>query len=328
VSAAAPYAVPAGPPVSIVMPCLDDRDLLERNLPPLLAEVDARGVGDEVLVVDDTGESVLADWVAAAFPTVQVVSRPFNGGFAQALLSGVRLAKHELVFCMNPDVRVHEGFLAPLCACLADPAVHSACPRVLLYGDPARIESVTEVAWVEGLLRIVQPGLTGGAACFESGRLEVAYAVGGTCLLRRSEFLAAGGFDPLYEPFYLEDTDLGLVAWRAGWRVLYEPRSVVEHHHRGTIGKRIPRPFVVAVIERNRLLLQWKLIDTPERAVAHFAALHRVAIDALLCEEREPLVWLALALERLSELERSRAALPPAVRGLEELARMKAAPTA
>ncbi|TAJ17148.1 MAG: glycosyltransferase family 2 protein [Planctomycetota bacterium] len=307
-------------PVSIAMPCLDDRDLLARNLPPLLAELEARAAGDEVLVVDDTGEGVLAPWVAEHFPSVQVVARPFNGGFAQALLSGVRVAAHELVFCMNPDVRVHRGFLAPLVDCLADPLVHSACPRVLLNGDLDKVESVTRIAWRDDVLRFEQPGLGGGAAAYQDGRREVAFAVGGTCLLRRSEFLAAGGFDPLYEPFYMEDADLGLVARRAGRRVLYEPRSVVEHHHRGTIGKRIPRELVVAVIERNRLLLQWKLVDAPARARAHYAALHRVATDALLCDEREQLVWLALALARLEALAQARRALPPAQRGLDELA--------
>lgn len=313
-------------PVSVVMPSLDDLELLERHLPALLAEFARRACDDELLIVDDTGRDALASWIAARHPGVRVHAMPRNGGFAQALLEGVRRARHELVFCMNPDVLVRPGFLEPLIACLEDRRVHSASPRVLLQGDERRIESVTEVAWVEGLLRIVQPALEGEVESYERGRRDIAYAIGGTCLLRRSEFVAAGGFDPLYEPFYLEDTDLGLVALRAGRRVLYEPESVVEHHHRGTIGKRFARPFIVAVIERNRMLLQWKLIDDPARAQAHVAALVRLATDAVLCNEREPLVWLALALERLEELERSRRALPPAVVGLEELASRSATP--
>ena len=27
------------------------------------------------------------------------------------------------------------------------------------------------------------------------------------------------------------------MAWKRGWKVLYQPRSVVYHEHRGTIGK-------------------------------------------------------------------------------------------
>ena len=53
-----------------------------------------------------------------------------------------------------------------------------------------------------------------------------------------AKFLELGGFDALLAPFYLEDTDLGYMAWKRGWKVLYQPRSVVYHEHRGTIGKR------------------------------------------------------------------------------------------
>ena len=41
----------------------------------------------------------------------------------------------------------------------------------------------------------------------------------------------------LLRPFYYEDTDLGLMAWKRGWKLLYQPKSVVFHEHRGTIGK-------------------------------------------------------------------------------------------
>ena len=28
------------------------------------------------------------------------------------------------------------------------------------------------------------------------------------------------------------------MAWKRGWKVIYQPRSVVYHEHRGTIGRR------------------------------------------------------------------------------------------
>ena len=65
------------------------------------------------------------------------------------------------------------------------------------------------------------------------------------------KFLELGGFDSLLAPFYLEDTDLGYMAWKRGWKVLYQPKSVVYHEHRGTIGKRFTEGQIQAVLKKN-----------------------------------------------------------------------------
>jgi len=310
---------PMSAPVSVVIPSLDDRELLERHLPPLLAEFERRAASDECVLVDDTGERVLGAWCAQRFPSVRVVERERNGGFGRALGAGIEAARHELVFCMNPDVLVHAGFLEPLVACMQSARVHSVAPRVLLNGAAERVESLLELEWDEGVAKLRQRGLEGEAAQHESQREPVAFAIGGTCMLRRSEFLAAGGLDPLYEPFYFEDLDLGWRAWRAGRTVAYEPRSVVEHHHRGSIGKRIPKERVRAIIERNRLLFQWKFLDDARLARQHVEALYRQAIDAWLRGRREELVWLLLALERQDQAHAARRALPPATLEFEDI---------
>lgn len=145
------------------------------------------------------------------------------------------------------------------------------------------------------------------------------YAIGGAMLLRRGEFLDSGGFDPLFEPFYWEDVDLGWSAWRAGRRVLYAPEAVVEHHHRGTIKTRIQADLVRAMIEKNRLLFQWKHLDEPGLIEEHLQALHRWAIDAWIGDEREELIWLALALEQAEEASARRASLPEPERSFSEI---------
>ncbi len=304
-------------PVSIVIPSLFDPELFERSFPPLLAELGRRAVKDEVLVVDDTGDASIEPWMTAHFPTVRILSRDANGGFGKALLDGVRAAKHDLVFCMNPDVVVRPGFLEPLVACLDDPGVHSAVPQILLHGDDDQIESVTEIRIRQGLGEVGQPGLDGRASEFRDAVIPVAYAIGGACLLRQSEF--GLGCDPIYEPFYWEDVDLGWAAWREGREVLYAPQSVVEHHHRGTIKSRTQEGMVRAIIEKNRLLFQWKFLDTPKEIHDHIAALYRLAVDAWLSDERDQLVWLALALDQVDEVRASREALAPAKRNYAEI---------
>lgn len=304
--------------VSVVIPSLGDEELLRIALPLLKRECDSRGVGDEVLVIDDTGRAVLAPFLAAEFPWVRSIANAANLGFAQTARVGAQAAQFGLLFIMNPDIRVHAGFLEPLVAELERPEVHSAVPRILLNGDPAQIESVMEIGQRNGFHFVRQRGLEGEAQRFSAGVFPVAYGVGGAILLRREEFLDRG-FDALFEPFYHEDTDLGLSAWWRGRRVHLVADSVVEHHHRGSIRKRIPATFVRAIIERNLLLLQWKFLDDPQARREHMGALYRLALDAYLLGDREQLIWLRLALDRLTQLATSRAQRGPGQGNLADL---------
>lgn len=308
-------------PVSIVIPSLEDLDHFERHLPTLLAELERRESGDEVVVVDDTGRDVLAAALGARWPSVRVVARKENGGFARAFLEGVTAARHELVFGMNPDVLVRRGFLDPLVACLADPEVAAVVPRILLGGEETSLESFAFLRERNGLIELDQPALAGKIPAAALRLSPVGFAVGGALLLRRAEFLAAP-FDPLFEPFYWEDIDWSWRAWRAGQRVVYQPASVVEHRHRGTIGRRVPKDFVRAMVERNRLLFAWKHLDEPELQRRHLAALYRWALDTYLEDRRDDLVWLAMALDRRAEARASRRALGPARRTVGEILRV------
>ena len=59
---------------------------------------------------------------------------------------------------------------------------------------------------------------------------ETDYCSGASLLIRRDLFVALGCFDERYAPAYCEDTDLAFKVRQAGYKVIYQPRSVVVHH--------------------------------------------------------------------------------------------------
>jgi len=68
-------------------------------------------------------------------------------------------------------------------------------------------------------------------------------------------FAELGGFDPLYHPAYCEDTDLSYRAWRRGWKIIYEPASVIYHRVGATWSKmRGGEAAVTRLIRRNEVL--------------------------------------------------------------------------
>lgn len=304
--------------VSAVLPSLGDTTLLERNLPPLLAELERCAAGDEVVVVDDTGEAVLGPWLAERHPTVRVVTRSENGGFAAALTDGARAAEGELLLALHPDVRVRAGFLEPLVAALDDEEVFAASPRVLAAGGGAP-ESHNALRYEDGRLTIVPRE----ADPEDRAPRPVAFPCGCAFLARRAELLERGGFDPLFQPFRWEDVDLGLGAWRSGRSVLEVPAAVVEHGvEAGTLAAAVPEELLQAATEKNRLLVLWKYLDERRDAHDHLAALWRDALDAGMAGRRRELIWMALALQELPRVSRSRKAAGAPVRPIEQVLRI------
>jgi GT2 family glycosyltransferase len=71
-------------------------------------------------------------------------------------------------------------------------------------------------------------------------------------MVRKTEFLSLGGFDPLYF-MYFEDVDLCWRYWLSGYKVLYVPQSVVYHRFGGTTGSSRHVPLRVFYGTRNAL---------------------------------------------------------------------------
>ena len=292
--------------LSIIVPALDDQELLSEALPLVIKEAESSGLEWELLVVDDTGTGALVEWLKVHFPSAQPVVRDENGGFAQASLSGARAARGAALCFLNPDVRVRPGFFAPLLERLMSSEVFAVAPLVLRDGELTD-ESLPKLVQEDGavVIRRVAHVEAGEAAPEYEEGFPVAFALGGAFCVRRNEFLAQAGFDELFEPFYFEDVDLCWSAWRAGRSVVVDPRAVAEHTNRGTIGVNVPEKIVRASIEKNRHLFAWKHLDG-EALEAYLDGLGEELADAVASEDRERLTWLALALDQLPEALQSR----------------------
>jgi GT2 family glycosyltransferase len=254
---------------SIVIPNWNGKDLMERFIPSWLAAIEGHP-GSEILIVDNGSTDGSGPWleaVAAQCPQVRVLALPENLGFGGGSNAGIRAAKNEVVVLLNSDMRVEPDFLAPLLAGFTDPKVFAVSCQIFL-GDPGKRREETGLThgwWRDGALRVSHredPAVDRLFPCFYGG--------GGSCAFDRQKFLELGGFDNLLAPFYLEDTELGFLAWKRGWKVLYQPASVVHHEHRGTIGKHFSAEYIQSILQKNFLLFSWKNIHGWGFLASHF----------------------------------------------------------
>ncbi len=262
------HTLPNRESASVVIPNWNGRDLLEKYLPSVLEAL--RGhPNNEVIVVDNGSSDGSAELVRARFPEVRLLALDRNLGFGGGSNLGFREAKNDIVVLLNSDMRVAPDFLRPLLDCFDAPDVFGVGCQIF-FSDPNKVRQetgLTQSWWQDGVLRVRH-------------RLDetihrpfpAAYPGGGSSAFDRRKFLELGGFDELLTPFYFEDTDIGYLAWKRGWRCLFQPASHVWHEHRGTIGKKFSTSYIQTVLEQNLVLWTWKNIHSPRFLVEHLAA--------------------------------------------------------
>ncbi len=290
---------------SIVIPNWNGRDLLEKYLPSVV-EAATRVPGSEVIVVDNGSTDGSAEFVREHFPGVRVLALPRNLGFGGGSNAGFQAAQHDIVVLLNSDMRVEPDFLAPLLAGFTDELVFSVSCQIF-FSDPNRVREetgLTETWWRHGSLRVRHrndPLIRDLYPC--------SYGGGGSCAYDRRKFFELGGFDELLAPFYMEDTDLGYLAWKRGWKTMYQPASVVYHEHRGTIGKRFSDAYIQGVLKKNFLLFTWKNIHEWTKLLPHFPFAWAQAFLSWLfgdSPERSSFAGIARATLQLPQAVRSR----------------------
>jgi len=245
--------------LSVVIPNYNGRDLLERNVPPLLEELGKLKEKSELVIVDDGSTDGSAELVRERFPEAKLVVHERNLGFGEAANRGVREAAAPRVLLLNSDARPLPGSLPPLLAPFAEGDAFAVGAMELRDGaGEGRGPFVFRPpVFRGGFLRYHETAeLPPGRECAAAPALFVS---GGWSVFDREKFLALGGFDPLYEPFYLEDVDICYRAWKRGWRVLCAPGSRVLHEHgRGAIASNYRAARANAILRRNRILFTWK----------------------------------------------------------------------
>lgn len=210
---------------------------LARSIPPLRAEI---------VVADDATPGGLPDHLVRGHPRVRFVRADRNVGFAGNANRGVAASRGEILCLLNSDMYVEAGWFDGCLAPFEDASVFAVCGRIR---EPAcRNDGYKELV-LDGAEVSVATYRDDDPVCDQPAAIP--YASGGGSFFSRCLFDRLGGFDPIFAPYYWEDTDLGYRAWKQGFRTLYDPTRAVEHDHQGTIGA-TARHRIRRVFNRNR----------------------------------------------------------------------------
>ena len=224
----------------------------------------------EVIVVDNSGTAAVRR-NGAPPPGVRVVEEPQNVGFGAAINHAFRESRSRYVASLNDDAAPHPGWLAALVSAIeACPDAGMCASQVRLYGEDT-LDSAGMLVCGDGSSK--QRGHARPPGFFPVAE-EVLFPSGSAALYRRTMLEQIGLFDEVFF-LYCEDTDLGLRARWAGWRCLYVPEAIVEHHYSYSAGR--ASRLKAYYVERNRLFVAAKNFPARMLAAAPFVSLARYA---------------------------------------------------
>lgn len=273
--------VSSRPPISVVIPNYDGLEMLKKCLPSVVESVNRYNPQSEIIVVDDGSSDESVAFIRERFPRITVLALEKNRGFGRACHTGIKKARYELLLLLNNDIAVPEGFIEPLIEHFTDGGVFAVQPKAYGWDRKTFNFGLNMGKFEAGYIRIWNEIYEGDKKRVYRS-CSTLYALGGAMLFDREKYFFLEGFDPLFYPFRWEDIDLGYRALKRGWKVIYEPESIVYHRLHGTLEKVFQADYLNIIEQKNELLFIWKNIQDRQWTRQHFQKLPRLLLSHLI----------------------------------------------
>jgi GT2 family glycosyltransferase len=215
------------PRVSIVVPVYNNYRMTVNCLRSVHAH--SAGVDYEIIIADDCSTDLTLS-IGERLRGVRVSRSDENLRFLRNCNQAAAQARGEFILFLNNDTAVTEDWLERLLDAAGDEAWDETVGVVgpkLLFAD-GRLQEAGGIVWDDASAwnfgRADDPTLPA-----YNYRREVDYVSGACLMIRRSLWSDLGGFDERFAPAYYEDADICFAARAAGYRVVYQPESVVYH---------------------------------------------------------------------------------------------------
>lgn len=257
------------------------------------------------VVIDNASTDNSVIILQKEFPTLKIIALPNNEGFTGGNNRGIDYArKHDAdyVWFLNNDTVVHPGALVELLHSFQDPSVGIAGSKIYFmkhfefHKKRYKQSELGKVIWYAGG-NIDWNNVYGshrGVDEVDNGQYDVEeetdFVTGCSLMISTVCLDIVKGFDSKYFAF-LEDMDLCLKIRNAGYKIMYNPQSLVWHKNAGSTGgpgNKIHQYYMT----RNRLLFGFRYASFRTKLALIKEAFHqykkgnsiqkRAIVDALI----------------------------------------------
>ncbi len=279
--------------ISVVIPDRDAPQMLDEALASVSVALATIGEPAQIIVVANGAPREHYDAVRTKHPSVVFVHSLEAYGFSAAIGRGLDASRYDWTLLLNNDMTLEPDAVRELMA-LRTGDVFAIGAQIFQQSADRRREETGFVDWYIDAsgVRVFH------AAPGSSSEPRESLCVSGGAALFRTDRLRRYVRDSVaYDPFYWEDVEWGLRAWREGLRVLFCPTARARHRHRSTTARFYPISEIDRVIERNRVLFdvrngvtqrgaQWLLQRVCDQPYASQRELARIAVAMQVLRHR------------------------------------------
>lgn len=257
--------------INVVLPNYNGKHLFAANLPSLYDSLRSATQTFEIIVVDDASRDDSVDYLQQSYPDIIVTRNKVNLGFSRTCNRGIDLARHELTCVVNTDVTFTKDYFVKAIAAFSSPEIFAVKGDIKNYSGSIdniiNTETTVGLYFSRGFLKF-DHGLTRPVKHIET------FCLLGCCFVARTKLLQQlGGFDPIFSPFYWEDSDIALRAIKHNYKIAYQPDAVVYHKISSTLSTSQTKLKRTLVSTRNKFIFTWLHLRNPSDWLYHMSFL-------------------------------------------------------
>ena len=238
--------------VSIISPTDNGAHLLKDYLPHTVDVIrQSSSISEyEIIIIDDASTDETHQYLQnLTIPNLTVIINDCNSGFSKTINKGIRQAKMDLSLLLNNDMDLPLDFFDKTIPFFTDISVFGISTEIRDRAGEKIIESRKLPAFKHHTFHYKETT--------DSSSNHTLYLCGGNAIVDTKKIKELNGFNELFSPFYFEDFDLSLRAWRKGWKSLYTNSTFCKHTPSTTIKKENRNSYIETIFRRNKILLNY-----------------------------------------------------------------------
>ena len=237
--------------LSVIIPNYNGSLLLENNLPSVFAALQHSNLLYEVLVVDDCSTDNSIEFIGKNYPNIKLIEKAKNTGFSATCNVGITQAKYPYIMLLNSDIQLSLDYFTGQLDYFEFKDTFGVMAKIV-GAKQGEVQDTARLYTFNGFkikanrfFRVENP----------TKPIPTAYLSGANAIVDAEKLRILGGFNENFSPFYYEDFDLGLRAWKMGWRCYYHPDTYCLHDHSSTTRNYRSKNWVLSIFFRNRFIV-------------------------------------------------------------------------